>query len=171
MADHQQLPDQVVSCRIHAPIEVIWNEITKVGIPQKPIFDTVLECDFKPGSKLKYYSADRKRVFVVGEVIEYAPPTLFRHSYWFTTWKTPKKTVVTWRIRECGDYCEVLIEHSGWSKEHSEYQSTQRGWQKILALLKELVETGRISFSARISNLMMNRLAFLLPKATLADRY
>ena len=60
-------PDHVLSIRIDRPVERVWEEITKIGRVQRAFFNTVLESDMVPGHRLRYYSPDRKRVFVVGE--------------------------------------------------------------------------------------------------------
>src|SRR5687767_15777441 len=74
------LPDQVLSIEINAPVERVWREITKTGAVQRASNNTVLESAMKPGSKLRYYSPSRKRVFVVGEIVEISAPRKFSHT-------------------------------------------------------------------------------------------
>ena len=68
------LPDHVISIHIAVPIRRVWDEITKTGRVQRALYNTVLECDLKPGGRLRYYSPDRKRVFIVGKVVDVDPP-------------------------------------------------------------------------------------------------
>ncbi|NIT88542.1 MAG: ATPase, partial [Gemmatimonadetes bacterium] len=57
----------------------MWNEITKTGSVQRPLYNTVLDIDLRPGGRLRYSSPDGKRVFVAGEVLEVDAPHLLRH--------------------------------------------------------------------------------------------
>lgn len=159
-------PDHVLSIRIDRPVERVWEEITKTGRVQRALFNTVLESDLLPGHRLRYYSPDRKRVFVVGEVVEVDPPRKFSHTYRFTTWKGGPLTLVTWELAEDAGGCRVTLTHSGWSSEHEAYDDTVGGWQKILKLLKHDLETGRLPFQTRVVFRILGWLSFTLPAST-----
>lgn len=90
MTDETQLPEHVVSIHIDVPVQRVWDEITKTGRIQRALYNTVLESDLQPGSPLRYYSPDRKRVFVVGEVVEVDPPR--------ETGRIPLKTRAMYRV-------------------------------------------------------------------------
>jgi len=161
------LPERVVSIHIAAPVDRVWAEITKVGAVQRALFDTVLECELRPGSRLRYYSADRKRVFVVGEVVEVDPPRRFVHTYRFTTWKTETPTLVAWELAEEAGGCRVTITHSGWTSEHGKLaEDTGAGWRGILRVLKQEMETGRIPWKTRLMYRVMGWFSFMLPRST-----
>lgn len=162
----QSLPDLVASIFIDVPVQQVWDEITKTGTIQRAVVNTVLETELKPGSRLRYYSPDRKRVFVVGEVVEVEPPTRFVHTYRFTTWNRGGPTLVTWELRPEGTGCRVTLTHSGWTSEHEEVQDTASGWNTILALLKRLLETGEVPLKTRLAYGAMRWFAFLLPAST-----
>ena len=68
MSQDSPRDERVVSITIQAPVERVWDEITKTGTLQPAVYNTVLDCDMTPGSRLRYYSQNKKRVFVVGEV-------------------------------------------------------------------------------------------------------
>lgn len=158
--------EQVVSIDIRAPIERVWREITKTGAVQRPLYNTVLDTDLKPGSPLKYFSPDRKRIFVIGRVIDVDPPRMLRHTYMFTT-KDEPPTLVTWTLEPVGDGCRVTVTHTGWTEEHSAPEKTAGGWREILGLLKDEVETGQIPLKTRVMYAVMNAMMWMLPKATL----
>lgn len=161
------LPDRVVSIHIAAPVDRVWAEITKVGAVQRALFDTVLECELRPGSRLRYYSRDRKRVFVVGEVVEVDPPRRFVHTYRFTTWKTETSTLVAWELADEAGGCRVTVTHSGWTTEHGKLgEETDTGWRGILEVLSHEMETGRIPWKTRLTYRIMTWLSFMLPRAT-----
>lgn len=159
------MDDHVLSIDIKVPVQKAWDEITKTGRIQKALYNTILESELTPGSKLRYYTPDRKRVFVVGEVIEVEPPTKFVHTYVMTMRPDPP-TVVTWQIEEIPGGCRVSITHSGWTEEAKTYKNTGEGWKEILGLLKHDLETGDIPFKNRVIYKMMTAFMFTMPKST-----
>ncbi len=161
----KRLPDHVVSIHISVPVQKVWDEITKTGRVQKALYNTVLESELKPGSRLRYYSPDRKRVFIVGEVVEVEPPHRFAHTYMFTMREEPR-TLVTWELSEESDGCRVTITHSGWTAEHEAPEKVAAGWTEILGLLKHELETGDIPLKTRIMYRVMGWFMFMMPKAT-----
>jgi len=159
------MDDHVLSIDIMVPVQKVWDEITKTGGIQKALYNSVLESNLTPGSKLRYYSPDRKRVFVVGEVVEIDPPTKFVHTY-VMTMKPDPPTLVTWQLAEIPGGCRVTVMHSGWTAEAKTYKSTASGWKEILGLLKHELETGDIPFKTRIVYKMMSAFMFAMPKST-----
>lgn len=162
------LPDHVVSTFIGVPVERVWSEITKTGRVQRALYNTVLETELKPGARLRYYSPDRKRVFIVGEVVDVEPPRRFSHTYWFTMWKGGGPTLVTWELEPEADGTRVTITHSGWTAAHEATEKTGAGWREILGLLKQELETGTIPLKTRIMYRVMGWFMFMMPAATKA---
>lgn len=166
MPEPTALPDHVISIHIAVPVQRVWDEITRTGRIQRALYNTVLESELTPGSRLRYYSPDRKRVFIVGEVVEVEPPVRFSHTYTFTTWKPAPPTLVTWELAEEEGGCRVTITHSGWTSAHEAADKTGAGWREILGLLKQELETGRIPIRTRIMYRVMGWLMFMMPKTT-----
>lgn len=161
------LPDHVISIHIAVPVQRVWDEITKTGRIQRALYNTLLDCDLVPGSRLRYYSPDKKRVFVVGEVVEVEPPVRFSHTYRFTTWKTATPTLVTWELAEEEGGCRVTVTHSGWTPAHgAQAQKSAAGWREILALLKQELETGTLPLKTLIMYQVMSWFMFMMPKTT-----
>jgi uncharacterized protein YndB with AHSA1/START domain len=152
---------------IEAPIEKVWDEITKTGRLQKALYNTVLETDLVPGSRLRYYSVDKKRVFVVGEVVEVQAPTKFVHTY-VNCLKPDPETLVTWELESADGGCRVNMTHTGWTTAHHKPEKHEAGWKEILGLLKSEVETGTIPFKWRVIYRIMGWTMFLLPASTKA---
>lgn len=163
------LPDHVVSIHIDVPVERVWEEITRTGRVQRALYNTVLETELKPGARLRYYSPDRKRVFIVGEVVEVEPPHRFSHTYWFTMWKGGGPTLVTWQLTPESGGCRVTVTHSGWTSEHEAAEKTGAGWKEILSLLKQDLETGTIPLRTRVLYGVMGLFMFMLPASTKAE--
>ncbi len=160
--------ERVASIYVEAPIERVWEEITKTGSLQRPLYNTVLIGDLTPGSRLRYSSSDRKRVFVVGEVVEVTPPTRFVHTY-IMTLDPDLETTVSWDLAAEGGGCRVTLTHSGWTDQHSTAEKTAKGWEEILGLLKAEVETGSIPVKTRLTYKLMRLFSFALPKRTSAE--
>lgn len=167
MNEERRSQERVASILIDAPVEAVWEEITKTGSVQRPLYNTVLSSDLEPGSRLRYASLDGSRVFVVGEVIEVTPPNRFVHTYIMTLDPDPE-TTVTWELAAEGDGCRVTLTHSGWTDEHKTMDKTAKGWVEILELLKSEVETGSIPVKTRLTYRAMALFSFALPKRTTA---
>jgi uncharacterized protein YndB with AHSA1/START domain len=164
----QPLPDHVISIHINVPVQRVWDEITKTGRIQRALYNTVLETELKPGSRLRYYSPDRKRVFIVGEVVDVKPPHKFSHTYMFTTSVQPF-TLVTWELREESGGCRVTVTHSGWTSAHKAPEKVAAGWREILGLLKTELETGDLPFKAKMMYAMYGLFMFMMPKSTTTE--
>ena len=162
------LPDHVISIHIGVPIRRVWDEITKTGRVQRALYNTVLDCDLKPGGRLRYYSPDRKRVFIVGKVVAVEPPRKFAHTYMFTT-DVSEPTLVTWELSEESGGTRVTITHSGWTTAHKAPQKVAAGWREILGLLKQDLETGTIPLKTRIIYRLMGWFMFMMPKTTMKE--
>ena len=165
MPEHAPLQDHVLSIDIMVPRQRVWDEITKLGKLQRPMFYTVLETGLTPGSKLRYYSPDKKRVYIVGEVVEVIPPKKFSHTYMFTMNPEPR-TLVTWELEEISGGCRVTLRHSGWTTQAKTHKGVVGGWRDILQMLKSELETGDIRTRSKIFYRFMGMLAFMLPKST-----
>ena len=162
------LPDQVLSIEIKAPIQKVWQEITKTGAVQRATNNTVLESPMTPGAKLRYYSPSKKRVFVVGQIVEIAPPRRFSHTWKFTM-SPDDPTLVTWELAEIPGGCRVTLTHSRWADASKMYKNVGKTWAEILRLLKLELETGDIDLKAKVMYGMMGAFEFMLPKTTTVE--
>lgn len=159
---------QVHVVEIAAPIAAVWAEITKLRHPQKPMFDTVLETDFRPGSRLLYRSQDGKRVFILGEILECVPPSRLVHTFRFTN-LAESPTRVEWQLEEVGGVTRVTVIHSRFVDQKKTSDSVRTSWKDILANVKAVVETGRVPLRTRLAHRLMGALMFLAPRSTLRE--
>ena len=165
-ATMERLEDRVLSIEIGAPRQRVWDEITKTGKVQRALYNTVLETELTPGSRLRYYSTDKKRVFIIGEIVEVSPPVKFAHTYVFLQ-NPSAPTLVTWELEDLEGGCRVTITHSGWTADQAKHhQGAVKGWTDILGMLKAEMETGDIPFKWKAMYAMMNAFMFALPKRT-----
>ncbi len=163
--DNNALKDHVVTIDIMVPVETAWAEITKTGRIQKALYNTVLESTLEPGAKLRYYSPNKKRVFVVGEVVEIEPPSKLVHTYMFTT-RPEQPSLVTWELAAIDGGCRITLTHSGWTDQIKTHKGVGKGWLQILGILKRELETGDIAFGTKLMYGIMNLFTFMLPKST-----
>jgi uncharacterized protein YndB with AHSA1/START domain len=159
---------QVHVVEINAPIAEVWAEITKLRQIQRPMFNTVLETDFKPGSRMIYRSEDGKRVFILGEIKEFVPPTRFVHTFRFTNLREAP-TLVEWQLQQIGALTRVTVTHSKFVDQQKTADAVRTSWVGILANIKSVVETGNVPFSTRLKHGLMSTFMFMAPKATLRE--
>jgi len=161
--------------RRYAPalLRVIGRQLSSPGEAHDLVQQTFLQLhraryDFKPGARLRYYSPDKKRVFIVGEVVAVEPPHKFSHTYMFTTSVSPF-TLVTWELKEEEGGCRVTITHSGWTTAHTAPEKVAAGWREILGLLKHELETGDLPTKTKIMYAMYGAFMFMMPKSTTTE--
>lgn len=155
------------SITIAAPIDVVWAEITKVGARQRAQLDSVLETTFRPGDPLYYKSEDGSRVFMVGRVLEYDPPTTFRHTQVLTMRHDPL-TVVAWHLEPVPEGTRVTLVNSGWPAD-AKMEKVDSTWKSILASLKQVVETGDVAARQKVVLLLVKAFMFTMPRTTKAE--
>lgn len=159
---------QIHVIEIKAPVADVWAEVTKLKQIQKPMFGTVLETDFKPGSRMIYRSEDGKRVFILGEVREFEPPRRFVHTFRFTNLaETP--TLVEWDLVENAGVTRVTVTHSKFVDQQKTADSVRTSWVDILGNIKAVVETGNVPMKTRLMLGMMSMFMFMAPRETLRE--
>lgn len=163
------LPDQVLSIDIHVPVEKVWHEITKTGAIQRAIYSSIMEGQLKPGMKLRFYSPSKKRVYVIGEVVEVVPPSKFAHTWKLTMGADDFFTLVTWELSPISGGTRVKLTHSRWLDTAKSYKNVGETWGFLLRNLKRDLETGDIEFGAKFRYGMYSALEFMLPKSTTID--
>jgi uncharacterized protein YndB with AHSA1/START domain len=141
--------EHVLEIRIKGSIEAVWAEITKRGGVQRPLMDSVLVTDLKPGDPFRYVSANRRYWFVRGTILEVEPPRRLVHTYQ-TSWSTDPESRVTWDLESLGDEVRVRLVHDRFETATQTYEGVKDGWSKILTSLKRWVETGDITLGTKL---------------------
>lgn len=160
--------DLVFSIDIAVPVQAAWDEITKLGSVQLPVMNTVLETDFQAGSPIRYYNPSRKRILVVGTILEVDPPHKMVHTYRFTD-LDESETVVTWALESIPAGVRVTVTHSRFLDQDGTHKRVSGGWSFILRNLKAVLESGKLPLAARCAYGLIKALAFLQPRKTLAE--
>src|SRR5262245_4698705 len=155
--------EHVFEIRIAGRIEAVWAEITKRGAVQRPVMDTVLVSDLRPGSPFKYLSPDGRYWFVEGKILEVDPPRRLVHTYQFTMTPDPPSRV-TWALEQVGDEVRVRVVHDQFDSATKTYKSVKGGWAGILQNLKLWIETGDIGRWTKVQYAIGRPLMRFLPK-------
>jgi uncharacterized protein YndB with AHSA1/START domain len=143
------LPDHLLSVVIRTPRQRVWEELTSLGRVQRWMNNTVLDTALRPGAKLRYYSPNRKRVFVVGEILAIDPPRKLSHTFVFT-FRPERPTIVTWDLEEVPEGCRVTLTHGGFTDQAATHKGVVGGWREILDLLRVTLETGDVPLGLKI---------------------
>ena len=166
--EERVMEDVVFSIDIETSVEAAWRELTKTGEVQYPMFNAVLETDWKPDSPMYYYKPDRTRIFVVGRVVEIEPERRFVHTYRFTD-LDDSETLVTWEFEEISSGVRVTLTHSRFTDQAATHKRVGGGWKMILNTLKSILETGKKPLGVRMMYGLMGALDFVQPKKTLTE--
>jgi len=153
---------------IHAPIERVWAELFKHGVPHHAMFGTYLNGSLSPGETLTYRNRSGSHTFVLGKVLEVSAPSRLVHTFRFSMEKDAP-TLVEWTLETHGESTRVIVNHSRFDGETRTYQSVATSWPKILNLYKTQIETGQAPIAKRLGNAAMMAMTFMLPKAARTD--
>ena len=156
--------DKTFQIDIHAPIDRVWAELFKKGIPHHAMFGTCLNGTLTPGETITYRNKSGTHTFVLGKVLEIDPPTRLVHTFRFSMEKDAA-TLVEWTLEPRGDSTRVIVNHSRFEGETRTYKSVATSWPKILQLYKTQIETGTAPLGKRLGNALMMAMTFMLPKS------
>ncbi len=153
---------------IDGPIETIWRELTKMGEPQAAVFNAWLHAQaLAPGRQIQMRTGTGKHVLVIGEVVEFAPPHRFSHTFRFTQYDDPE-CLVTYELRQLPQGVECTLTVDRMAEGTRTAKAMQRGGTTILTTLKSVVETGHAPLGTRLMYAMFGALEFVLPARTKA---
>jgi uncharacterized protein YndB with AHSA1/START domain len=155
--------EKVYTIDIAAPVDRVWQEITRTNTRCRPMYGTMLLVKLEPGAPLRYRSMDGKFTFVAGEVVEVKAPTRLVHTFVFPNLPDPP-TLVTWELTAIPSGTRLTVTHSRFDGETKTYKSIDGGWPKILRLFKREIETGDVGAGEKFLQGLMSVVCFLLPK-------
>ena len=149
---------------IAAPVERVWQEITRTNTRCRPMFGTMLLVKLEPGAPLRYRSMDGKFTFVAGEVVEVSPPTRLVHTFLFPN-LPDAPTLVTWELTAIPSGTRVTVTHARFDGETKTYKAVYGSWPKILGLFKRVIESGDVGAGTKFQHALMGAMSFVLPKS------
>jgi len=162
---------QVTQVVINAPIQKVWDTLTKQGERLPFFFGSVMHTTkFEPGAPIRMRSPDGKYTGVVGDVLEINEPYLYSMTFKFTNFEDAV-CKITHELKEVDGGTEyTLIAEEVPMGTKTEKQ--MRGGAKIItSTLKAVAETGKPTFLARFIMLTGSMFQFMSPKASLSENW
>jgi uncharacterized protein YndB with AHSA1/START domain len=150
---------------IKAPIETVWNTLVKTDQVLPFFFGAVCDTEdgLKPGACLRMVTPNRKFASVVGEVVEFAPPHRYAHTFKFTHLDDAPCTV-TYELQETPDGVIFSLTTENVPVGTKTEKSMAQGGSFITSNLKSLVETGKPAFSGRMVMMLGPLMGVMTPK-------
>lgn len=171
MSNDEYAEKQIYRALINAPIDTVWSELVDQNRP-RPFFwngswDTP---EFAAGNPYRVSSNGGKAVAVIGRILEMDPPHRLVTSFRLTALPDPPSRV-TYTLEEKDGGTEFcLITERVLSGSKSE-KSMANGSRFIVENFKSWVETGKVTFGARITLALYSLMAPLVPKAMRAENW
>ena len=162
---------QIYMVHINAPIEDVWSELVNTTSPRPFFYDALCDIDeYTPGAPYRMMSKDKKFAFVVGEVIEFKPPHLYAQTFKFTTDDAPP-CKVTYTLKEVENGVEFSLITENVPVGTKAEKSMASGGKWITENFKAYMETGKVTFGARMMLGMMTLMAPLTPKSASVENW
>lgn len=156
---------------IRAPIDTVWSELVNTATPRPFFWNSVWDTKaMAAGNAYRMVSNNGKTVAVVGEILEIEPPRRLVTSFRLTAFDD-SPSQVTYTLEETPEGTEfTLITERVVAGSRSE-KSMADGSQFIVANIKAFMETGRVTFRARLMLAAYKLMAPLTPKGMRAENW
>jgi uncharacterized protein YndB with AHSA1/START domain len=156
---------------VAADIQRVWRELTKTGEAQGAVFNAWLHTTgLAPGGRMQMRTGSGRHVIVDGEVVACEPPYRFVHTHRFTQYDDPV-CQVAYELKPVGGGVEVTLRVIGLPAGTKTAKSMASGGEMILKSLKAIAETGRPPLATRLMYWLFERMEFVLPASTRAERW
>jgi uncharacterized protein YndB with AHSA1/START domain len=171
MNESKYADKQIYKVLINAPIETVWSELVDTTKP-RPFFwngswDTP---GLAAGNPYRVASNQGRAVAVIGRILELDPPHRLVTTFRLTALPDPPSRV-TYTLKEKDGGTEFsLITEQVLAGSKSE-KSMASGSRFIVDNFKAHVETGKVTFGARITLALYSLMAPLMPKAMRAENW
>ncbi len=141
---------QVYRVIINAPIEKVWDTLTKTDVVLPFFFCSVMKTTtLAEGAPIRMRSPDDSVTGVVGEVIEFDPPRCFAHTFKFTNYDDPL-CVVRYELKSIEGGTEFTLISDNVPVGTKTEKQMAAGGKMIANGLKVYVETGRPALLSRV---------------------
>lgn len=156
---------------VKAPIETVWSELVEAQKPRPFFWNSRWDTPgFKPGAPYRMISADGKIVAVVGEIISLDPPRRMETSFRLTALDdAPSKVIYVLEETPDGVAFSLITENipAGSKSE----KSMASGAKFIVENFKAYIESGEVTFGARMMLGFYALMAPMTPKALKAENW
>lgn len=171
MPARRETTTQVSQVIINAPIQQVWDALTKEGEVLPFFFGTVMHTTkFAPGAPVRMRSKNGKYTGVVGEVLELDPPHKYKMTFKFTNYDDPV-CIVTHELREVEGGTEFTLTAEQVPVGTKTEKQMGGGGKIITSTLKSCVETGKPTALAKFIMISGQLFEFMSPKASLSKNW
>ncbi len=171
MNDKKYAEKQIYRVQINAPIETVWSELVKTTAPRPFFWDGSWDTpDFAPGAAYRMLANGGKAVAVIGKILEMEPPNRLVTSFRLTNLPDPASTVTYTLTEKDGGTEFSLITENIVAGSKSE-KSMDQGAKFIVENFKAYMETGKVTFGAKLMLGMFSLMAPMTPKSMSADKW
>lgn len=162
---------QVTQIVIDAPIQKVWDTLTKQGEILPFFFGTVMHTTtFEPGAPIRMRTPDGKYTGVVGDVLELNEPYLYSMTFRFTNYEDAVCTV-THELKEVDGGTEYTLIAEGVPVGTKTEKQMKGGGKIITQTLKSCVETGKPTMTARMIMFFGRLFQFTSPRSCLSSNW
>lgn len=169
MSEHAD--KQVYRTVIHAPIQAVWDTLTKQGEVLPFFFGSVLHTtSLAPGAPIRMRTPNGKNTAVVGTVLEIDPPRRYAHTMRFTDLDDPESTVI-YDLKEVEGGVEFTLTTENVPQGTKSEGYMKRGGPFIVETLKACCETGKPPMKARMMLGMIKLFAPMTPKRCRSENW
>lgn len=169
--EHAVEDDMVYEVFIEAPMEAVWNELTKTHEVQKAMFNAQMHTtELAVGAPIRMRSPNGKFTAVVGKVLEFEKPLRFSHTFRFTQYDDPECEVLyELEQQDQGTRFRLTVRRAPTGTKTA--KQMKQGGTMICNTLKNVLETGRPSFGIRVLYGLFGLLAPFTPKRCASENW
>ncbi len=171
MSEPNYVEKQIYRVHIDAPIETVWSELVKTTSPRPFFWNGSWDApDFAPNQPYRIAANDGKAVAVIGRILEMDPPRKLVTTFRLTSLPDPaSKVTYTLEEKDGGtDFCLITENIVAGTKSE---KSMAEGAKFIVENFKAYMETGKVTFGARMMLAIYGLMAPMTPKSMNAENW
>ena len=171
MTEKEHAAKEVYRVQIDAPIETVWSELVNTTSPRPFFWNGAWDTPgFAAGSPYRIKSNGDKVVAVIGRILEMDPPHRLVTTFRLTALPDPPSQV-TYLLKEKDGGTEFSLVTERVVAGSKSEKSMAAGSRFITENFKAYIETGKVTFGARLTLAMYKLMAPLTPKSMRADNW
>lgn len=134
-----------IQCTIHAPVDKVWDGLTKPELVKQYFFGTQLVTTWQPGDPIYFRGEwEGKSYEDKGTVLQFEPGKLLKYNY-FSSWsdledRPENYQNLTYRLKAKGNSTVLTITQRNIDTLEKKVHSAQN-WSGLMKALKKLMET------------------------------
>ncbi len=156
---------------INAPVQEVWDALTKEGEVLPFFFGTVMHTTtLGPGAPIRMRTPNGKYPGVVGDILEFDPPHKYSMTFKMTNYNDAACQVIH-ELKAVEGGTEYTLTSTEIPVGTKTEKDMSRGGDFITKELKRYVEIGKPSMTARMIMTMGKLMPFMNPKQSLSDNW